>query len=256
MSSSESPSNSPSESPSNSPSISPSASESPSRSTSESYSESPSESPSPDLLGDYYVNGSKIGTGDGTDENPWNYDQLRNYFDPTITDALCNTYPIDDDIIHVKGIIDNSIDRPIFNIGRLAAGISITIQAWDIANNGIWLVETAGISGDIIFIKESAGKYFDNITFRDFGLLKSTSGTIEVLDLDGTRTTDTEILFKNSMIYATGDIVIENNDYTNFFGYGLTLYTGGDLFLIADSDTHLSIYDAVIKASNIFDALP
>lgn len=52
----------------------------------------------------YYVNITKnISVGDGSESSPYNYNQLINFLNPSITDALAGTSANSDDIIYIHG---------------------------------------------------------------------------------------------------------------------------------------------------------
>lgn len=204
----------------------------------------------------YYVDLNITSYGAGTEEDPWNFEQVRNYFDPEIGDP-CNVYPVDGDTIHIKGAINTAWpETPIISINRVLPNVNITVKAWDIKENGLWLMDLTDVGVPMTFFKEYAGKYFGNIIFKDFGLLNKTAGDIIMFDLDTERTDQSNVRLKNSMIYADGNVTIENTEYTDIFLYGCTIYSNNDVYLVKHGDTRLNVYDGAIKANNIYEEIP
>jgi hypothetical protein len=203
---------------------------------------------------DLYVDADSVLDGVGSEVSPFAFSQLRNYFNPDVgTD--CIIIPEEGDNISVKGIANDYIDNgKIFDVKR-NLDITVNIQAWDLANNGIWLIETESYPAfeDIKLFSNVPGFRISGINMKDFGLLHNNPGTAKIYLMRSALTSWVEeirMAFKNFMVYSERDIDAGAPEYSTldmdgftFKGDVLSLYGLGDLYMA----------DGVIKANQIVD---
>jgi hypothetical protein len=114
----------------------------------------------------YYVD-ARAPAGIGTELNPINYEQLRNYLNP-LRGTACDIVMQDLDVFNIKGVIDIIENGIVFDIGRSFNG-TIKFQSWDIQRNGLWIIDMAGMDVDeITLVGNSFGNYIYNMIIQDF----------------------------------------------------------------------------------------
>ena len=105
--------------------------------------------------------------GDGSEASPMNYRQLLNYFDQNNGDPIFAS-PMDGDIVSIKGIIDLFDPTGVINIGRNVEG-TITLKAWNIEKNGVWIIDATGIESDsYVLISNTYGYTISELIVKDF----------------------------------------------------------------------------------------
>jgi len=111
--------------------------------------------------------------GDGSEESPMNYSQLKNYFNEDLGTAFSES-PMAGDDISIKGIIDLfDPDLGVFNIKKTVNG-TITLHAWSIARNGMWIIDASNIESDNFnFVTNTDGHTITDLIIKDFIFTKS-----------------------------------------------------------------------------------
>lgn len=200
-----------------------------------------------------WVDASSFTSGEGTAENPFTYNQLRNYFNPDLGD-YCPFIPTDGDLINIKNTI-NLINEPVvFSIKCVVDG-TVYLCSWDVVNLGVWKIETKDLpESDIILFQNEPGYYISNIQSRDFILCQNNgeSSTVKptnfVLDQYYPMTVD----LKNFIISAVGNVDFGQTDNATLNCYGYSIKCK-----VCDFGTdglgHLNMYIGTINAASLVD---
>ena len=117
-----------------------------------------------------YADGDSITSGSGTVQSPWTYRQVENYFDSTRGDK-CFTGPIDGDLVSITGHIKYLENPELFRINKSLNG-SITIDAWDLAKNGPWVVDVSTSPPVYSILANANSHYINSITMQNYVFLQ------------------------------------------------------------------------------------
>lgn len=209
----------------------------------------------PFVPGDYYFDFDQVETGAGSADDPCNYEQFVNYFDPTDGDP-CNLAPTFGDVLNVRGVA-KLISRAYFiNINNSVDGM-ITIRSWSITNHGIWIVETRDLDSSFLtFIKNESDNYITNLVVEGFAFLQNNTNSptaVKMTDIIYSGTGPT-IHMKNCMIYCRNgnvNLAANANCASRYYGYSIC---AGDVDFGAAGGNLLYLDDGSIKADLLIDA--
>jgi len=210
----------------------------------------------PFVPGNYYCDLSRVGLGDGSEGDPFNYEQFVNYFDPTDGDP-CNISPTFGDIINTKGVANLVTRAYLINIKNTVPGI-VTVRPWSFTQHGIWLIETRDIdSASFTFIKNESDNYINNLSVEGFGLLQNNPGPVAVKMTDVILSSSgPAIAMKNCMIYCRNGNVnfsTHQNCISKYYGYSVW---ANEVDFGSSSNNPLSLNDGSIKANLLKDVSP
>ena len=198
-----------------------------------------------------YINLAATISGVGDETSPLSYHQLKNYFNPD-DGVVCGIIPADGDVLSIIGVIEPGTED-FLTIKRNLAG-TINVEAWDILNNGLWLVDAKNMVGDAHFIHEIPGYFIRTLIMKDFAFLRKDSSETKPIDLDQARIFESDIKFKNFMFYTGGNLIIKNSPYTNLNMFGCTIYSGSNLRMVNENDEDKwNMYDGIVRAERLYD---
>jgi len=198
-----------------------------------------------------YINLAAAISGTGGETSPLSYLQLKNYFNPD-DGVACGIIPADGDILSIVGVIEPGTGS-FLTIKRNIAG-TIKVEAWDILNNGVWIVDAKNMTGNANFIHEITGYFIKTLIMKDFAFLRKDSFETKPISLDQIRTLVSDIEFKNFMFYTGGNLIIKNSPYTNLNMFGCTVYSGGNLRMVNENDEDKwNMYDGIVRAERLYD---
>jgi len=227
------------------------------------YGESPyyKDEEAPIEAQNYYVDLGKADTGDGSEEDPFNYPQLINYFDDTDGEA-CGITPGDGDVLNLKGIA-NVIGRDNFlHINRTVDG-EVILQPWDWARNGIWLVETKDNDTSVMKVLSNQDEQFiRRLYLKGFAFLLNNSENERVeitsVEYEGEDIYDSvRIFYQNHHIYCRNNDIYERPFDSVFVDHSAFTFNTDNFYMKSDFDGyHTSYQDGVINANSIIPTEP
>lgn len=153
-------------------------------------------------------------SGTGTNSNPWNHLQLKNYCSPNdFGEVTATTTMLSGDNVYVKGIKEwNQTSDPgdysRFLVFSASSATEVDIQGWDVSNNGIWGADTWNYTNTLseVFNVKSNNTV---VNIKDFGLFGV--GTEAMFArLDGT---SSELNLFNSFINLSAEDQFQLNYY-------------------------------------------
>jgi len=194
----------------------------------------------------YYVDAEAVSGGDGTESSPWNILQLKSYFksDP-------GYFPINGDIINVKGNIAAETLNPYTFLVSNVGNITIIIQAWNKTIHGMFTV-TMPKSGVNLF--QIAPESFNvTLDIRDLVILPQWisgpgASPLSIIKSLGGSTGIHHIILRNCMILSDYDVYMSSgpeNVKIDIYGSNISL-KDAKLYINAFSNS-LNIYDSVVN---------
>lgn len=204
-----------------------------------------------------YYDFSQVGDGAGTQANPFNFPQYKNYFDQVAGNPAF-IIPVDGDTLFVRGSTNILSTDFVFNIDRTVDG-TVLVKAWDLNKYGIWIMDTVdNVSGSNIFsmFTNSNDNYIKDFIIQDFAMLENDSNGNLVFDtmlpysISGTVDADTRVTIKNSMFYLKNALFFATGGSTNIelYMYGCTINTPS-YFMVDGADIKdKRFFDCKIKA--------
>jgi len=209
----------------------------------------------PLVPGDYYFDFDKVETGIGSVEDPCNYEQFVNYFDPA-DGAPCNFAPTFGDILNIRGVAKLIGRTYLININNTVEGL-VTIRPWSITQHGVWLIETRDLdTGLITFIKNESDNYINNLVVEGFALLQNNASSPTAVKMTGITYSGSGpvITMKNCMVYCRSgnvDLAANANCASKYQGYSIW---ANEVDFGAVTSNLLTMDDGSIKANLLIDA--
>jgi hypothetical protein len=199
-----------------------------------------------------YVDGDRSSSGDGSNNSPFNYGQLRNYFNPD-EGVACNTLPADGDIIFFRGTADIINHNSFITIKNTLPG-TIIIKAWDISKNGLWKIESRNVNDpELAMISNVSSGKIDSIDISDCIFLSNSPNTNVARIESETVEPGSNIKIKNSIVYVRdGDLILGSSAGVIKELNGCTIRCDGEIILYGGGN--LTMNDVAMKAGVILDS--
>jgi len=209
----------------------------------------------PFVPGDYYFDFDRVESGIGSADDPCNYEQFVNYFDPA-DGVPCNLAPTFGDILNIRGVAKLIGRTYLININNTVDGM-VTVRPWSITQYGIWLIETRDLdTSSITFIKNESDNYITNLVVEGFAFLQNNANSptaVKITDMTYSGSGPTTYM-KNCMIYCRNgdvDLAANANWASRYLGYSIC---ADNVDFGPETGNLLYLDDGSIKANLLTDA--
>jgi hypothetical protein len=199
-------------------------------------------------LAGYYVDFSRLSTGNGSASRPWNMAQMDNYVSHnfTATTNIVNQYVADGDIVHIKGV-----GTPFgYNLFQPAATFSgtVTFKAWDLKAYGMYVFDTTNSSSDYYTIIKHTSTN-SNVIVKDLCVIANDTSNAVLIPVGPISDPGVySSIFKNCMFFsykANISIIMDEDPVLRFYGCNI-LSLSSTVFALDGKD--VDFFDCAIKS--------